>query len=107
MLTTPYLVKEFITTIWDLDEIKQTQLVKAVRYSYRNILGEPTYTMITYHPDVSYATVKCAQSSSCLAKVHYRVVKHCMCYLYTTQKEDLYYWHNSPHDDPPDMRALS
>ena len=69
---------------------------------YRNLIGELTYAMVTCRPDVSFATVKSAQSSACPARSQYEGVKHTMRYLYITKDDGIYFWRSTPCDSLPD-----
>lgn len=52
--------------------------------------------MICCRPDLSYATVKLAQSSTCPTKLHFEGLKHALKYMYTTRHDGLHYWRASP-----------
>ena len=73
--------------------------------SYRNLVGEMTYAMIICRPDISFATVKCAQANAAPAEIHYRAAKHCLRYLYATRADGLYFWRSTPCEDVPDKGA--
>lgn len=59
--------------------------------------------MVTCHPDVSFATVKCAQANATPAEVHFCAAKYCMRYLYVTLLEGIYFWRTTPRHDLPDL----
>ena len=98
--------KEFINSLLhdegDPDPKVQAKLEKSMDCSYRNIVGELTYAMVTCRPDISFATVRCAQASTAPAEVHFRTAKHCMRYLYASRDEGLYFWRTTPRDDLED-----
>ena len=73
--------------------------------SYRNIVGELTYAMVTCRPDLSPAVVKLAQHNAAPAEIHFRAAKHCMRYLYATRSDGLIFWRKTPREDLPDKGA--
>lgn len=87
--------KEFLNSLLhdegDPDSAVQAKLSKAMNCSYCNIVGEMTYAMVTCRPDISFATVRCAQANAAPADVHFRAAKHCMLYLYATHDEGIYF----------------
>ncbi|KAL7525465.1 hypothetical protein ACHAXR_001015, partial [Thalassiosira sp. AJA248-18] len=98
-------MKELLSAVGDPDPKAQARLAKAMEASYRNLVGEMTYAMITCRPDISFATVKCAQANAAPAEVHYRAAKHCLRYLYATRSEGIYFWRPKPQHDLPDKGA--
>jgi hypothetical protein len=60
--------------------------------------------MVTCRPDISLATVKCAQSTAAPADIHVKAGKSVMLYLYR-----IYYRRSEPNDELPDhpLPALS
>jgi hypothetical protein len=65
--------------------------------------------MVTCQPDISFATVKCAQSSAAPADIHYKAGKSVMRYLYSTRNDGIYYWQSEPNNELPNhpLPALS
>ncbi len=53
---------------------------------YHNLFGDMIYTMVTRQTDISYATVKLSHSSVAVVDIHSHGTKHCMRYLYATQR---------------------
>ncbi len=82
-------VRKLISPIGDSDNKAQANLAKTMRCDYRNLVGKLIYAMVTCRPDISFATVKCAQSSACPAEIYFKGVKHYMRYLYATHKDDI------------------
>ncbi|KAL7524258.1 hypothetical protein ACHAXR_000493 [Thalassiosira sp. AJA248-18] len=66
-------MKEFVSAVGDPDPKVQPQLAKLMKasYHYHNLVGEMTYSMLTCRPDISFATVKCAQAIATPAEVYY------------------------------------
>ena len=71
-------IKEFIATDGDSDPTIQAKPSKVMGCRYHNLVGELTYAMVTCRPDISFATVKCAQASAAPAEIHFRVAKYRM-----------------------------
>ncbi|KAL7529031.1 hypothetical protein ACHAXR_002756, partial [Thalassiosira sp. AJA248-18] len=100
-------MKELLSAEGDPDPKVQAKLAKSMTSSYRNLVGEMTYAMITCRPDISFATVKCAQANAAPAEVHYRAAKHCLRYLHATRTDGIYFWRPRPLDHLPDKGAPS
>ena len=83
--TTAAFLDELNSTIGNGDKKVQEKLKKEFGCGFHNIIGELIHAMVTYRTDISFTTVKCAQSSAAPAPVHYRAAKHIVCYLYATQ----------------------
>jgi hypothetical protein len=56
-------------------------------FGYQSGVGELIYALVTCHPDISYAVVRCAQNSIRPTEIHYHVVKHILKYLYLTKDQ--------------------
>jgi hypothetical protein len=93
---------EFTDTIGDADPKAQSALKDKHHVGYRNLIGKLIYAMVTCRPDISFATVKCAQSSAAPADIHYKAGKSVMRYLYSTRNDGIYYWRSDPNDELPD-----
>eukprot|EP00970_Alexandrium_tamarense_P010352 scaffold2093_cov141-Alexandrium_tamarense.AAC.5 len=102
-------LKEFTNTIGDADPKTQSAMKDKHHVGYRNLIGELIYAMVTCQPDISFATVKCAQSSAAPADIHYKAGKSVMRYLYSTRNDGIYYWRSEPNNELPDqpLPALS
>jgi hypothetical protein len=70
-------------------------------FGYRLGIRELIYALVTCHPDLSYAVVRCAQSSVCPAEIHYHAIKHILKYFYLTRHDGLHYWHPQPNESLP------
>ena len=103
--TTGEFAKEFPATVGNPDEKHQAKLAKTMNCSYRNIVGELTYAMVTCRPDLSPALGRLAQHNAAPAEIHYKAAKHCMRYLYATRNNGLIFWRTEPRDDLPDKGA--
>jgi hypothetical protein len=99
--TTPPWTKAFSTAIGDPSKKVQADLEDKYQFSYRSAIGELIYAMITCRPDISYAVVKCAQSSACPAEIHFQAVRSIFRYLHATATEGIYYWRTKPRKDLP------
>lgn len=87
------------TAVGDPDEKAQRALEKEMGLSYRSIVGELTYAMITCRPDIAHAVVKLAQANACPSREHYIAAKHCMTYLHETRSDGIYFWRTTPRSD--------
>ena len=101
--TTERFNKEYLSAVGDPSPDIQQSLQKKMGCGYRNVVGELTYAMVTCRPDISYATIKAAQSSACPDRIHFEGVCHTMRYLYATRHDGLYFWRSSPNDSLPDI----
>ncbi len=82
--TTEWFNKEYLSAVGDPSPDIQQSLQKKMGCGYHNVIGELTYAMVTCRPDISYATLKGAQSSACPDWIHYEGVCHTMRYLYVS-----------------------
>jgi hypothetical protein len=113
-------LKSFHSAVGDPSPVQQEKLGKQMGIQYRNGVGELIYALVTCRPDISYAVVKCAQSTTAPHEIHYHALKHILKYLYVTRDDGIYYWRQSrntslpshplptivsaPHDLLPDNR---
>ena len=100
--TTPPWNKAFSTAMGDPSTKAQAALEEKYQFGYRSAIGELIYAMVTCRPDISYAVVKCAQSSACPAEIHFQAVRSIFRYLHATADEGIYYWRTHPRMDLPD-----
>ena len=77
-------MKSFLSAVGDNSDKAQETLEREMGIKYRNGLGELIYALVTCRPDLSYAVVKCAQSTVSPHEIHYHALRHIMKYLYTT-----------------------
>jgi hypothetical protein len=84
-------IKMFLSAMDDPDHALQDKLSKEMGFGYQSGIRELIYAMVTCRPDISYAVVRCAQSSVCPAEIHYHAVKHILKYLYVTKDNGLHY----------------
>jgi len=96
-------MKALQTDEGDPDPIAQRNLEKKMGFSYRSGIGQLVYAMVCYHPDLSFATVKLLQHSTCPGKVHFEGVRHTLKYLYQTRSEGLYFWRTTPR---PELESI-
>jgi hypothetical protein len=71
-------LKEFTNPIGDADPKSQFALKDKHHVGYRNLIGELIYAMVTCRPDISFATLNCAQSSAAPVDIHYKDGKSVM-----------------------------
>ncbi len=95
-------LKEFTDIIGDADPKTQSALKGKHHVGYRNLIGELMYAIVTCWPNISFATVKCAQSSAAPTHIHRKAGKSVMRYLYSTHNDGIYYWRSEPNDELPD-----
>eukprot|EP01082_Thalassiosira_pseudonana_P013040 g12331.t1 g12331 contig6:1712669-1713580(-) len=91
-------LKQLLEEVGDPDLTKQAKLRTQHNVGYRNLMGEIIYAMVTCRPDISYHTVKLAQSSARPADIHYRAAKSVLRYLYATRNDGIHYWRSKPND---------
>ncbi len=70
---------------------------------YQNGVGELIYALVTCRPGISYAVVKCAQSTIAPHEIHYHALKHILKYLYVTRNDGIYYWRQSRNTSLPPL----
>ncbi len=75
----------------------QEELSTRMGVKYRNGIGELIYALVTCRPDISYAVVKCAQSTIAPHEVHYHALHHLLKYLYVTKSDGIYFWRQTPN----------
>jgi hypothetical protein len=103
-------VKTFLTADGDPDPVIQNELSKRMGIKYRNGVGELIYALVTCRPDISYAVVKCAQSTVAPHEVHYHALRHILKYLYATKDDGIYFWRqtrNTTLPSKPNPRIVS
>jgi hypothetical protein len=83
-------LKSFHSAEGDPSPIQQEKLGKQMGIQYRNGVGELIYALVTCRPDISYAVVKCAQSTTAPHEIHYHALKHILKYLYVTRDDGIY-----------------
>ncbi len=94
-------LKSFLTSVGDPSPHVQEELSNRMGIKYRNGIGELIYALVTCRPDISYALVKCAQSTVTPHEVHYHALRHLLKYLYVTQSDGIYYWCHAPNTSLP------
>jgi hypothetical protein len=94
-------IKIFLSATGDPNHALQDKLSKEMRFGYQSGIGELIYAMVTCRPDISYAVVRCTQSSVCPAEIHYHAVKHILKYLYLTKDDGIHYWRSTPNEALP------
>ena len=93
--------KSFLNAVGNPDPAIQDELSTRMGLKYRNGVGELIYALVTCRPDISYAVVKCAQSTVAPHEVHYHALRHILKYLYTTKDDGIYFWRQSPNSSLP------
>lgn len=89
--STDSFLKTFDSAVGDPWESTQKALEKEYQFAYKSRTSKIIYAMVTCHPDVSTAVVRCAQHSACPAKEHYRAVRQILLkYLYVTKNDGIY-----------------
>jgi hypothetical protein len=94
-------MKSFLAAIGDPTPSHQATLERDMQLKYKNVLGELIYALVTCHPDISFAVVKCAQATTAPHEIHYHALRHILKYLYVTRTDGLYLWRQTPHDALP------
>jgi hypothetical protein len=95
-------LKSFLTAVGDPTPSVQENLATRMGLKYRNGIGELIYALVTCRPDISYAVVKCAQSSVNPHEIHYHALRHILKYIYTTKEDGIYFWRQCPNSLLPD-----
>ncbi len=67
-------VKSFLSAVGDPAQLVQDELASRMGLKYRNGIGELIHAMVTCRPNISFAVVKCAQSSAAPHEVHYHAI---------------------------------
>ncbi len=96
-------IKSFLSADGDPSPSVQEKLSKSMGIQYRNGVGELIYALVTCRPDISYAVVKCAQSTVAPHEIHYHAVKHILKYLYVTRADGIYFWRQSLNASLPSL----
>jgi hypothetical protein len=58
--------------------------------------------MMTYHPDLAFASVKLSQSNTTPAEHHFHSLKHAIQYLNTTRHDGIYFWRTAAWPELPE-----
>jgi hypothetical protein len=90
-------LKSFLVAEGDPSPTVQEELSTRMGVKYRNGIGELIYALVTCRPDISYAVVKCAQSTIAPHEVHYHALRHLLKYLYVTKSDGIYFWRQTPN----------
>ena len=96
------LIRELEQTVGPINPIDKQKLEKEMGFSYRTVIGELIYAMVTCCPDISFAVTKLSQYASKPDRCHYVAVKNVFCYLASTKDEGLTYWREHPNEELPD-----
>ena len=96
-------MKSFLSAEGDPTPQVQDQLSNTMGIKYRNAVGELIYALVTCRPDISYAVVKCTQSSVAPHEIHYHALKHIIKYLYTTRSDGIYFWRQQRNNALPNI----
>ncbi len=91
-------VKLFLSAEGNTSALAQEALGQSMGIQYRNGMGELIYALVTCHPDISHAVVKCAQVTTAPHEIHYHALKHIIKYLYTTKDDGIYFWRQTPNN---------
>ncbi len=94
-------MKTFLSAVGDPTPRVQEELSNRMGLKYRNGVGELIYALVTCRPDISYAVVKCAQSTVTPHEIHYHALRHLLKYLYVTRFDGIYYWRKMPNTALP------
>ncbi|KAL7528065.1 hypothetical protein ACHAWF_009840 [Thalassiosira exigua] len=86
MKTEPHYLRRLYETVGSKDPKEQAALAKENGFSFRSGIGELIYPMSTCRPDLSFASIKLSQSSSCPHREHYKAVRHALKYMYATRE---------------------
>ena len=70
-------------------------------FSFRQVIGELIWAMITCRIDINFPVVKLSQFASNPASIHFQAVKRVLRYLATTAAYGLTYWRLQPLDSLP------
>ncbi|KAL7544254.1 LOW QUALITY PROTEIN: hypothetical protein ACHAWF_007634, partial [Thalassiosira exigua] len=85
------------------DPKHQEALATEMGFKYRSGIGQLIYPFITCCPDITFATVRGSQHSSCPAKEHNHGVRHTLKYLYATKGDEIYFWRPQANMNLPDV----
>ncbi len=96
-------IKLFMSAEGDPSPSEQEKLGNRMGVQYHSGVGELIYALVTCRPDISYAVVKCAQSTVAPHKIHYHALKHILKYLYVTRDDRIYFWRTSPNHTLPSL----
>lgn len=77
------------------------ELAKTMGVSYRQLIRELIWAMVTCHLDISFPMVKMSQYNAAPAREHYMAVKNIFCYLRATIDDEIYFWCWVPVNDLP------
>ena len=81
------------------DEI--LHLEQEFKFTYRQIIGELLYAMVTCRPDISYPLIKLSQYSTKPSRIHFEAAQQLLNYLAATKDDGIYYWYNQPNTSLP------
>ena len=70
-------------------------LSKEMGFTYRQVLGEVLFCMVTCRPDISFAVIKLSKFAVNPAKEHYLAMKYLCRYLRATISDGIIYWRKS------------
>ena len=96
MTTDSNKIAELENTVGLTDPVEKEALEKDMGFTYRAVLGEILYTMVTCCPDISFATTKLSQCAIAPAKCHI-AIKNVFRYLLATVDNGITYWCNTPN----------
>ena len=80
------------------DEDGKEKLETEMGFSYRKVLGEALFVMVTTRPDISFAIIKLSKYANNPAPEHYAALKTVIRYLRATIDEGLVYWRPKKND---------
>ena len=89
LLMDPTFMQRFLLAVGDPDTKVQAKLRKDNGFKYRTGVGEVIYAMSTCRLDLSFAAIKCSQSSACPHADHYKALKQTLRYMYATREEGI------------------
>ena len=84
-----------------LSQPDRIKLERELGFSYRQVIGELIYALVTCCPDISFLTIKLSQYSAAPAKIHYNAVKDIYRYIRATKTDGIYYWYKEPQMNLP------
>ena len=86
--------QEQLETAAPASEDEIAALEKQYGFTYRQVIGELIYAMVTCRPDISYALIKLSQYSAHPAAIHYKAANELINYLAATKDDGIHYWRN-------------
>ena len=106
--------QENIETAEPANDDELLELEKKYKFSYRQIIGELIYAMVTCRPDISYPLIKLSQYCTTPSKLHFEAAQQILDYLVATKDDGIYYWRQQPnlklpyhqHQEPRDTNQI-